>query len=220
VLLLLVLVVVGSLGFGTKVEDGVVYNDVGAISQLFGYINVNQKYNANLFYWMFLSNNNPQTDPVVLWLTGGPGCSSELAIFFENGPWTIDKTTLQLIPNPYSWNNNVSILYVDQPAGTGFSYANQYYISNETQVATEMYTFIQSFMTKFPQFKNNPFFVTGESYAGHYVPAVSSYIITENANGKNPKINLQGVAIGDGFIDPVKTAKSWGPYAYYHGLIS
>jgi len=217
---LLLLLITTTCALNDKIESGEVRNGDGAISQLFGYINVNQKYNANLFYWMFLSQNNPATDPVVFWLTGGPGCSSELAIFFENGPWTVDKTTLQLIPNPYSWNMNTSVLYIDQPAGTGFSYANQYYIHNETQVGIEMYIFVQAFLMKYTQFKNNPFYVTGESYAGHYVPATAAKIIAENAIGKNPRINLQGVAIGDGLIDPVKTAKSWGPYAYYHGLIS
>jgi carboxypeptidase C (cathepsin A) len=181
---------------------------------------VNPQYNANLFFWLFESQNNPSTAPLVLWLTGGPGCSGELAIFFENGPFKINPSTLLLSPNPNSWNQNANVLYVDQPAGTGFSYANQDYIKNETMVATEMYTFLQAFFAKFPQYRNLPFFVTGESYAGHYIPAIGAHIISENAKGTKPQINLQGVAIGDGLIDTVATTASWAPYLWGNNLIS
>jgi len=195
-------------------------NKVTAVNQFHGYIEVNKAENANLFYWGFESQGNPATDPIVLWLTGGPGCSSELALFFENGPFKINPSTLQLIPNPFSWNNNATVVYVDQPAGTGFSYANRYYIGNETQVANEMYTFLQGFFVQYPQYTKLDFFITGESFAGHYIPAITAKIIRENNNGKNAKINLQGIAIGDGFIDPVVTAGSWGPYSFNNNLIS
>jgi len=92
------------------------------VVQHYGYINVNSKYNANVFYWFFESQGTPSSDPVVLWLTGGPGCSSELALFFENGPYTVDGNG-NLSPNPYSCNSFTNLLYVDQPVGTGFSYA-------------------------------------------------------------------------------------------------
>jgi len=190
-----------------------------AAKEIYGYIPVNSQYDAHLFFWMFEAQNNPSTAPLVLWLTGGPGCSSEVAIFFENGPYKIDPNTLKLTPNPYSWNLNANLLYVDQPAGTGFSYATQYYIKNETMVASEMYTFLQSFLYKYPQYRNLDFYITGESYAGHYIPAISARIIAENAKGKNPKINLKAVAIGDGLIDTVETTASWGPYLYGNGLI-
>jgi len=191
-----------------------------AFNERWGYINVNQAENANLFYWLFESQTNPSTDPLVLWLTGGPGCSSELAIFFENGPFQIDASTLQPIPNPYGWNKNANLLYVDQPAGTGFSYANSYYIKNETMVAQEMYTFLQGFLNRYPQYRNLPFYITGESFAGHYIPATAAHILVQNENPKNAKINLKAIAIGDGLVDPIATAESWGPYAYDNGLIS
>jgi len=109
---------------------------------------------------------------------------------------------------------------VDQPAGTGFSYANSYYIKNETMVAQEMYTFLQGFLNRYPVYINLPFYITGESFAGHYIPATAAHIIRKNENPKNRRINLQAVAIGDGLVDPVATAQSWGPYAYGNGLIS
>ena len=75
------------------------------------------------FYWMFESRHEPSTDPVLLWMTGGPGCSSEVALFGENGPCSVNANGTGTIRNPYSWNSRANVIYIDQPAGTGFSYA-------------------------------------------------------------------------------------------------
>jgi len=189
------------------------------VKEHYGYIPVNEHYDAHLFYWLFESQKSPATDPLVLWLTGGPGCSSEVAIFFENGPYKImPNTTLQI--NPYGWNAFANLLFVDQPAGTGFSYANSEYVKNQSMVAVEMFTFLQKFFKAYPQFAKSKFYITGESYAGHYIPAVAAYILDKNGDGRFPVINLQGIAIGDGLVDPVSMAKSWGPFLYAHNLIS
>lgn len=210
-----------TLTFGRLSSDPIrfaqLFEDVLNVKQYYGYIQVNQKYDANLFYWLFESENS-STDSIVLWLTGGPGCSSEVALFFENGPIQIDPQTLNLKPNPYGWNQNAHLLYVDQPAGTGFSYANTDYISNETMVADEMYTFLTKFFQKFPQYKDLKFFITGESYAGHYIPAIAARIVNENKKQKT--INLEAIAIGDGLIDSGITAKSWAPFLAGNGKIS
>eukprot|EP01090_Pellita_catalonica_P023366 TRINITY_DN9582_c0_g1_i1.p2 TRINITY_DN9582_c0_g1~~TRINITY_DN9582_c0_g1_i1.p2 ORF type:complete len:419 (-),score=66.22 TRINITY_DN9582_c0_g1_i1:61-1317(-) len=197
-----------------------VVSAVTEVNQFHGYIEVNKAEDANLFYWGFESQTSPDTDPLVLWLTGGPGCSSEVALFFENGPWKINPSNLELTPNPFSWNLHTNLLYVDQPAGTGFSYAKRDYIKNETMVAEEMYTFLQGFLDRYPQYRDRDFYITGESFAGHFIPAISAKIVKENEAGKNKKINLQAIAIGDGFVDPVVTAESWGPYSYVNNLIT
>lgn len=188
--------------------------------QQYGFINANQKYGVNYFYWLFNSRNNETNAPLVLWLTGGPGCSSELAIFFENGPWTVNKD-LTLSPNQYGWNAEAHLLFVDQPGGTGFSYVtNKHgYVTNEDQVAEDAYTFLQNFFNKNPQYKNVDFYITGESYAGHYIPAISHYIWKMNQNAANPKINLKAIAIGNGWIDPLVQVNSYAPYLYYNNLI-
>ena len=78
-----------------------------------GLIDLDQNGGDDMFYWWFESRNSPKDDPVVLWLTGGPGCASEIALFYENGPYAFndDGTTLKM--NPYSWNNEANLLYVD-----------------------------------------------------------------------------------------------------------
>ena len=74
----------------------------------------------DMFYWLFKSRSNPDKDPLVMWLTGGPGCGSEVALFFENGPFNINED-LTLKKNPYSWNSVANVIFIDQPIGTGFS---------------------------------------------------------------------------------------------------
>lgn len=132
----------------------------------------------DMFYWLWESRNRPTEDPIVLWLTGGPGCSSELALFYENGPFTINDD-MSLKRNPYSWNEEANLLFVDQPLGTGFSRTNHssHYATNEDMVAKTFYKFLVTFMEKHPSLKGREFYITGESYAGHYIPAITAYIV-------------------------------------------
>lgn len=190
-------------------------------TQHYGYIEVNPQYDANIFYWFFESQNDPSNDPLVMWMTGGPGCSSELALFFENGPYKV-ADNMSLYENPFGWNKKANLLFIDQPVGTGFSYANSDYVRNEKEVGTEMYAFLQGFLAKYPKYANLEFFIVGESYGGHYVPAVGAKIVTENANlaAGNLKINLKGVGIGNGWVDPLIQYGAYGSFGYQNKLIS
>ena len=138
-----------------------------------GFLPIEKK--GDIFFWWFESRNDPANDPLVLWMTGGPGCSSELALLFENGPYKVDEH-LNLTINPYSWNNFANLLYVDQPIGTGFSRAEKLE-DNEKEIAEDFYKFLTEFLDAYPQFKQRKFYITGESYAGHYIPAISAYIV-------------------------------------------
>merc|ERR1719473_2174182 len=113
------------------------------------------------FYWSFESRNDPSTDPVLLWMTGGPGCSSEVALFGENGPCSVNANGTDTIKNPYSWNTKASVLYIDQPAGTGFSYGAGV-DHGEKGVARDMYDFLQQFFKAHPKYQKLPFFAFGE----------------------------------------------------------
>jgi carboxypeptidase C (cathepsin A) len=226
VALIVVLGVLGSLGD----EGPYKFNSLPGMSQpssfaqYTGYIVVNQTYGTQLWYWFFESQGDPSTDPLVLWMTGGPGCSSELAIFYENGPFQLmDNGTggIAVTPNPYSWNINSNIIYIDQPAGTGFSEVGKVagYVHNEYQMATEMYIFLQGWLNTFPEYIGRPFFLFGESYAGHYVPSLGYAIIMENQNPNNIYIPLKSISVGNGMTSPIIQYGSYGPYATAHALI-
>jgi len=96
-----------------------------------------------MFYWLFKSRRSPSTDPLIFWLSGGPGCSSEIAVFYENGPFTIDNN-MTLKSNDYSWNNVSNMVYIDNPLGTGFSDVTKLkqLDKNEDEIASNMYVFI------------------------------------------------------------------------------
>lgn len=96
----------------------------------------------DIFYWMFRSRSQNDDDPLAIWLTGGPGCASELAVFFENGPFNINDD-LSLRKNDFSWNNKANVLYVDQPIGTGFSRGKVLdYVKSEEEIAKDFYQFL------------------------------------------------------------------------------
>jgi len=190
-------------------------------TQYSGYVQVNKQYDANLFYLFYESQTNPSKDPIILWLQGGPGCSSMLGCFIENGPQQI-QTDGTFVDNKYSWNTNSSIIYIDSPVGTGYSYVtnNFGYATDETTIAEELYVLLYQFLfVLHPEYSNLPFYIFGESYAGKYVPYLASAIIDKNVNAKM-KIKLSGIAIGNGWVNPYIQTGSYAPYLYNHGLIN
>ncbi|KDO32674.1 hypothetical protein SPRG_02374 [Saprolegnia parasitica CBS 223.65] len=169
-----------------------------------GYIQLPHKVDDHYFYWFFESRSNPATDPLVLWLTGGPGGSSMVALLTENGPCTIDAN-LNTVNNPHSWTSHANVIWLDQPTGVGFSYttSDKDDDHNQVDVGRNIYAFLQAFLAKHPKYAKSPFFITGESYAGHYVPAAAHYIVgMTNATG-DVRINLEGIAIGNGMTDTI-----------------
>jgi len=158
---------------------------------------------------------------LVLWLNGGPGCSSMFGNWVENGPYIINADG-SFFKNQYSWNAKANMIWIDNPVGTGFSYVQNPsgYVTNETQMAVELYTTLVGFLTLHTQYQKLPFYIFGESYAGKYIPSVSSYIKKQNALNPAVKINLQGLGIGDGWVNPEIQTGSYAPFLYDNGLIT
>jgi len=172
---------------------------------------------GEMFYTFFPSRGEPASDPFVMWLTGGPGCSSEIAWLQENGPfWGQPNATLAY--NEHSWSSVANMLYVDQPLGTGFSETNDplNYAKNEKQISKDMDTFLTKFLTLFPHLVDRPFYITGESYAGHYIPSIAHYLLQNPIQG----LNFKGVAIGNGWVDPYTQFPAYADFAYANNLIS
>ncbi|CAI5731158.1 unnamed protein product [Hyaloperonospora brassicae] len=187
-----------------------------ATKQLSGYFHITGSKSKHYFYWFFESRRTPRTDPLVLWLTGGPGCSSILALLQENGPCAVHAADLSLERNPFSWTERANVLWIDQPVGVGFSYGDvREYDTTETEVANDMFAFLQAFFQARPEYQAQPFYVFGESYAGHYVPAIAHRIFTANEHQEGPvRINLQGFGIGNGLTDPEVQYKYYPEMAY------
>ncbi|CAH2015005.1 unnamed protein product [Acanthoscelides obtectus] len=183
-----------------------------------GYFTVNKHYNSNLFFWFFPSRGDYENDPVLLWLQGGPGSPSLYGLFMEHGPFQLNENA-ELELRKHAWTNNHSVIYIDNPVGAGFSFTHHKngYARNQTQIGNELYTALQQFFVLFPELRKNEFYVTGESYAGKYVPTLA-YTIYRNNPGAEAKINLKGVAIGNGYMDPLHQ-KGYAEYLYQLGLL-
>ncbi|POM61516.1 Serine protease family S10 [Phytophthora palmivora] len=145
-----------------------------------GYIKLPNKNDDQYFYWFFEAKHNASTAPLVIWLTGGPGGSSLLALFNENGPCRI-QPDLTTNVHPYSWTYEANMIWLDQPTSVGFSYSSgDDHDYNERDVGENLYWFLQGFIEKHPEFDGREFFLTGESYGGHYVPGAAHYIWEQN----------------------------------------
>lgn len=180
-----------------------------------GYLEADEQQPRNRFwhYWFTESQSDPAKDPLVLWLNGGPGCSSLLGLFTELGPYSITRDG-QIKDNPFAWNKRANVIFMESPAGVGFSYAADGSIkADDDSTAQQNHLAVRSFLRKFPQFKNRPLYLTGESYGGVYLPTLAVLI------DQDPELNLKGVAIGNGYLDANKLAESLIYFSYYHGLI-
>jgi len=163
---------------------------------------------GQLHYWFIESENSPATDPVVLWLNGGPGSSSLIGLLTENGQIVTNDESLtsqidgvpQVFYNPYSWTKYANMLYLESPKGVGFSYCenartNSGCVNTDESTALDAYEFLVHFFALYPEFQSNRFLITGESYAGIYIPMLIEQIDIDSLSAK---INFQGAAIGNG----------------------
>ena len=196
-----------------------------------GYMDIKgSKYDENgedkhLFFWMFEKRPSSEEDsnegkaddeiPFVVWLNGGPGCSSSLGLLTENGPCTVNPDGESTTVNPHSWTEAAHVLWLDQPAGVGFSYGAET-DDGETMVAEDAFYFFQAFFQSHPEYANSPLYIFGESYAGHYVPAIAHRIHQGNLHptDKTMKLNLAGIAIGNGLTDPEEQYKLYPEMVY------
>ncbi|RLN53305.1 hypothetical protein BBJ29_000470 [Phytophthora kernoviae] len=202
-------------GFGAPLEK-----------QYAGLVGVNSVNAGKLFYWFFETRAPMQIDdrtPLLLWLNGGPGASSMTGLLAEMGPYRITKER-KLIPHVHSWTSIGHMLFFDQPVGTGYSYVRDEvgHVNTQEEVAEQLYRGLQGFFRRHPEYKHNPLYICGESYAGKYVPSVSHYIHVMNSNSHEESdvvINLTGVAIGNGDMWPVLQTRSVPDFAIALGLI-
>ncbi|XP_041007692.1 serine carboxypeptidase-like 25 [Juglans microcarpa x Juglans regia] len=194
-----------------------------SFQQFSGYVTVNQAVGRALFYWLTEAAYDPLSKPLVVWLNGGPGCSSvAYGASEEIGPFRINKTASGLYLNKFSWNTVANLLFLETPAGVGFSYSNRgsdLFDTGDRRTARDSLQFLIRWLDRFPRYKNREVYLTGESYAGHYVPQLAKEIMTYNKHSKHP-INLKGIMVGnavtDNYYDNLGTVTYW----WSHAMIS
>lgn len=201
-----------------------------------GYLKVG-KGNSALGFIFYGRENTARSDitkhPIVLWLNGGPGSSSQLGNFMELGPYFVRPAHMapyEIIKNNHTWVKDYNVLFVDQPVGTGLSYADptvdKVFCTSMDEVATDFYNALKELyqnsngcFNKLGIKGSQDLVIFGESYGGKYAPAIGERIKKEEQDNKGFLTGLKGVAIGDGFTHPYNILSQVGEYAYNLGLL-
>ncbi|KAL7199544.1 hypothetical protein ACSBR2_021770 [Camellia fascicularis] len=179
------------------------------------------------YYFVESSSGHPGVDPLILYLNGGPGCSGLNGLFYQSGPLEFNLSypghgIPELIHCPHSWTKTANIIFIDAPVGAGFTYATNAsaYASSDSEETAHLLTFMRKWLNEHPDFMENPFYITSDSYAGIINPMVAQGIIENNEAGVEPIINLKGYIIGCGHTDTTIESNSKVPYAHRMALIS
>lgn len=170
------------------------------------------------------SNLNETTNniPLIIWLNGGPGSSSLFGAFNENGPIRILENKTKLFD--YPWNFFGHMLYIDQPLNVGFSFSGNRtsgkQVSSANEGATHLLNFLYNFYREWPKLANCPLYIVGESYGGHYVPAFARTLVLNDTFKAATKVDYRGIALGDGWVDPINQFNFYDSLLYSAGIVS
>lgn len=193
-------------------------------SQYGGYVTVNKAAGRALYYYLAEAQQSKETLPLLLWLNGGPGCSSlAYGAMQELGPFRVRSDGKTLFNNIFSWNYVANVLFLESPAGVGYSYSNttsDYGKMGDKITAADNYMFLVNWLERFPEYKNRPFYISGESYAGHYVPQLAHTILRHNKKANRTIINLKGIIIGNAVINDETDEPGMYDYFATHALVS
>lgn len=186
-----------------------------------GQLQLYKENNTHYFFWKFVDQHKaPEaSNKTIFWLNGGPGCLSMDGALMEAGPLRVNDKK-QVYYNAGLWHRKGDIVFVDQPAGTGFSYGSDY--DHELgDVLWHFLRFLERYLAVFPADRHNDFVLAGESYAGQYIPYIADAIVARNARvPPEEHYHLKGLMIGNGYIDPNRQGLLFVPFAVQNGLIT
>lgn len=171
---------------------------------------------GSLFYWYFEASRQASEGPLVLWLQGGPGAPSMLGALFESGPVRLDGAgMLRRRSDAETWASTWPVLYVDSPVGTGWSFVENDagYARSQVDVARSLALFLEEF-AKLHTDAPKRIVLAGESYGGHYVPALAAYLLEHPGS-----FTLEAIAVGDGLTDPATQVLTKPQEAFALGLL-
>lgn len=178
-----------------------------------GYLDASSE--KHLHYLFVECATDSDDKPIVVWLNGGPGCSSLDGLLYEHGPFLIQEDGQSFVKNPHSWNTVSNMLYIESPIGVGFSYSDTgNYTIGDYQTARDGAAALVDFFSKFSLPATHPLYITGESYGGVYVPMLTLQVAKEG------KLNIKSFAVGNGLSSYNINDNSLMFFAHYHGLLS
>jgi carboxypeptidase C (cathepsin A) len=182
-----------------------------------GYMKISET--KKLFYWLFPARTQNPEAPLILFLEGGPGCSTAYQIFMGMGPFRINDD-LTLTQNPYSWTDIADVLFIDQPIGTGFSYADNTdsLVSTSQEAAEYLLQFFIHFLEKYPSYKTRSFYITGESYGGRFATITANLFRIKAQEAGLPKFSA--ILLGNPLLDFGTQMKHHPNFTMKHKLVN
>ncbi|KAK4104548.1 alpha/beta-hydrolase [Parathielavia hyrcaniae] len=185
-----------------------------------GHIEITPEHNGNVFFWHFQNKHIANKQRTVIWLNGGPGCSSEDGALMEIGPYRL-KDDHTLTYNEGAWNEFANVLFVDNPVGTGYSYVDtDSFVHELDEMADQFISFLEKWYALFPEYEHDDIYIAGESYAGQHIPYIAKHILDRNKKPETQhKWNLAGLLIGNGWISPPEQYEAYLQFAYQKNLV-
>ncbi|PFH46762.1 hypothetical protein AMATHDRAFT_69125 [Amanita thiersii Skay4041] len=197
----------------TYVKDSGICETTPGVHQVSGYVEVSAA--SRLWFWFFEARKNPEDAPLTIWLNGGPGCSSMIGLFTENGPCQVNQDNSTTSINQFSWNNVSNMLYFDQPFGSGFSYGIDA-TTTSNEAAAYFWTAFQMLLqsAEFMQFQSRSLILATESYGGHFGPVFVNYFTEQSGRIRNGElegipVKFSGMLINNGRHDPLIQSQSY-----------
>ena len=207
----------------TSLPEMTTFDQFGAFSGFLDIADTTKK----IHYLFFEAENDAENAPVLIWFNGGPGCSSMLGFMQENGPYRIESGAKKFHKSEHGWNRETNLLYIEQPAGVGFSYCNSTKdcTFDDHTSGKDNLSAVLEWYTRFPQFADNELYISGESYGGVYVPYLAHYLVKHNEeNAENDDVfkpNIKGFAVGNGVTNwEYDTTAAFVDMSYWHSLMS
>ncbi|XP_023751449.1 serine carboxypeptidase-like 13 [Lactuca sativa] len=191
-----------------------------------GYVGIGEKKEAQFFYYFVESERNPEEDPLLFYLAGGPGCSAVITFFYQIGPLSFNfvnaPENITVTLNPNSWTKIANVIFVDMPAGVGFSYAmtKEASISSDSILVKQANDFIRKFLIDHRKFLKNPLYIAGTSYMGIITPIITLEVYKANERGDQPSLNIQGYILCSPLTHKFMDFNSRFEYAHRMALIS
>lgn len=187
-----------------------------ASNEAWGYVNVRP--DAYMFWWMYYTNISTDyaSQPLVIWLQGGPGSSSSgYGNFMEIGPLDVN-----LKPRNETWLKKANLLFIDNPVGAGYSYVTNKsaLATTNKQIALDLVTTLSSVLQTVSEFQKAPLYIFSESYGGK-MTVDFALELSKAIKSKNITCNFKGIALGDSWISPLDSVSTWGPYLYATSLL-
>ena len=194
--------------------------DTTGFAMYSGFINITNT-TKSIHFLLAESQNDWSKDPLIIWFNGGPGCSSLLAFATENGPYQMSAGDTTFHKNPHAWNLNANVLYIEQPAGVGFSSSNctaspADCVFDDMSQSVDTLFFVKAWLERYPNYKGKPLYISGESYGGIYIPYLA-WQLAHNATD----ITVSGFMVGNGVTNwEYDTTPATIQTAYHHAMYS